>query len=51
MADTRKPYTLTLAGIEHTVLLSPEDAEKYGDRAVLTKQAVPANKARTVENK
>lgn len=52
MADSRKSYTVTLAGTEHTLLLSAEDAEKYGDRAVLVKASpTPANKARTVDNK
>lgn len=33
MADSRKRYTLTLAGIEHTVLLSERGAARYGDLA------------------
>lgn len=53
MADTRKPYTVTIGGLEHTLLLSPEDAERYGEDAVLTKQVeAPANKAvKTPSNK
>jgi hypothetical protein len=51
MADSRKSYTVTINGLEHTMLLTPEDAERYGDDAVETKQATPANKSRTVSNK
>ena len=46
MADKRKEYTVTINGIEHTLLLTPEDAERYGDDAVEVKAApAPANKA------
>lgn len=51
MADNRKPYTVTISGIEHTLLLNAEDAERYGEDAVEIKQAQPANKARTADNK
>lgn len=44
-------YTVTINGIEHTMLLSPEDAERYGDEAkkatTSTKASTPANKARS----
>lgn len=52
MADNRKPYVVSLAGIEHTLLLTVEDAARYGAGAVEIKQASsPANKARTPQNK
>jgi len=52
MADNRKPYTVTISGIEHTLLLDAEDAARYGEDAVEVKQAsAPANKARTAETK
>lgn len=51
MADSRKEYTVKIGGVEHTLLLSSEDAERYGDDAVLVKQAEPANKSRTASNK
>lgn len=50
MSDLKK-YRLTLGAVEHTVLLSDDDAARYGDRAVLVKQAAPANKKRTPANK
>lgn len=44
-------YTVTINGIEHTMLLSPEDAERYGEDAkkvsTSSKAAAPANKARS----
>jgi hypothetical protein len=52
MADSRKSYTVTINGLEHTMLLAAEDAERYGDAAVEVKEsAKPANKSRTAENK
>lgn len=52
MSDPRKPYTVVLGGLPHTLLLSPEAAARYGDQAVEVKQAeAPANKARTPRNK
>lgn len=52
MADNRKPYTVTVSGIEHTMLLNAEDAERYGKAAVPVKQqARPANKSVTPDNK
>ena len=47
MADNRKQYLLTMAGVEHTVLLTPQDAERYGELAVEFKAVkATANKAR-----
>lgn len=31
MADNRKRYIYTVKGVEHTLLLTPDDAEHYGD--------------------
>lgn len=49
MADNRKEYTVTIGGVEHTLLLSAEDAERYGEDAKQADQ--PANKSRTAQNK
>lgn len=44
-------YIVTINGIEHTMLLSAEDAERYGDSAkkadkpATKKAAAPANKS------
>lgn len=46
-----KEYTVTIGGIEHTVQLTDEDAKRLGAKPVETKQAAPANKARTASNK
>ena len=51
MADPRKEYEIEVSGIKHTVLLLPEDAERYGKDAVEVKAATPANKAATPANK
>jgi hypothetical protein len=52
MADQRKPYAVTINGLEHTLLLSAEDAARYGEAAVEVKESPkPANKARTADNK
>ena len=51
MADPRKEYEIEVSGIKHTVLLLPEDAERYGKDAVEVKAAAPANKAATPANK
>lgn len=50
MADDRKPYTVNVAGVDHTMLLTDEDAKRYGVRAQV-KAAEPKNKARTASNK
>lgn len=46
-----KEYEVEINGVKHTLLLDPEDAKRYGDAAVETKQAEPANKSRTAQNK
>lgn len=43
MADKRKEYTVTINGIEHTMLLNEQDAEHYGEAAVSA--VAPFNKA------
>lgn len=51
MADKLEEYTVVINGIEHTMLLTAEDAERYGDNAkksgaAQTKKAsAPANKS------
>jgi hypothetical protein len=44
-------YVVTINGIEHTMLLDKEGAERYGDQAkkssASTKSATPANKSRS----
>ena len=48
MVDSRKKYHLTVGGVKHTMLLTPQDAERYGEAAVEAKEAkAPANKARS----
>lgn len=46
MADTRKEYEVDINGVKHTLLLSPEDAERYGKAAAPkpNKQASAPNK-------
>lgn len=45
-------YTVDIGGLEHTVLLSDEDAKARGLKPVETKEAVaPNNKARTTTKK
>lgn len=45
-------YTVTINGVSHTMLLSKEDAERYGDAAqkgassTTTKAKQPVNKAK-----
>lgn len=46
-ADTRKLYTVVIGGIEHTLLLNAEDAERYGDAAKPSSDKAVLNKART----
>ena len=55
-----KEYTVLIGGHPHTVLLTPEDAERRGAVEVVEtvevelpepKAATPANKARSVGNK
>lgn len=46
-------YEIEINGIKHTVLLSDEDAKKYGDAAapVAEKAKAPGNKSRKPANK
>lgn len=46
-----KEYTVVIGGIEHTMLLTEEDAKRRDAKPVETKQAKSANKSRTPENK
>lgn len=47
-----KEYRIDIAGLEHTVLLSDEDAKARGLKPVEEKAApAPANKARETKNK
>lgn len=46
-----KDYEVTINGIVHTMQLTTEDAERYGDSAVEVKQSKPANKSRSADNK
>jgi len=43
-------YVVTIGGVEHTMLLSDEDAKRYGDAAKKGK-ASPDTKAKAVPNK
>lgn len=48
----RAEYTVTINGVEHTVRMTEEEAEKAGaTKASGEKQAAPANKARVVKSK
>lgn len=48
-------YVVTINGVEHTMMLSQEDAERYGDNAkkssssstAKSKASAPSNKARS----
>jgi len=46
-----KEYTVTIGGIEHTLLLDDEDAEARGAKPVQHKASVPANKSRSTDTK
>jgi hypothetical protein len=48
-----KEYRVTIGGLEHTVLLSDEDAKQLGDAAKPVTKAAPApsNKSRTPRTK
>jgi hypothetical protein len=47
-----KEYKIDIGGVEHTVLLSDEDAKARGLNAPAEKKAAqPANKAQTPKNK
>ena len=47
----RKEYVVDIGGIPHTILLTDEDAERYGDKATPVKAKQPANKSRKPANK
>lgn len=49
MSDKRTEYVVTVGGVEHTMLLTAEDADRYGDAAqrAKAKAAKPENKGRT----
>lgn len=49
MTDERSEYTVTIGGLEHTLLLDPVDAERLGDAASKAKK--PSNKSRAVSSK
>ena len=46
--DNRKEYVVTVGGVDHTMLLSDEDAKRYGDAA---KAASAQNKQGSAKNK
>lgn len=47
-----KEYTVTIGGLEHTMLLTDEDAERMAAKPVALKESVqPANKARDARDK
>lgn len=46
-----KVYEVQINGLPHTMQLSEEDAKRLNAKPVVTKQAAPANKARTVAGK
>ena len=50
MADQRKPYTLHVNGVPHTVLMDPEEAEKAGLK-VAEKSVSPADTSAAADNK
>lgn len=47
-APKLEEYTVVINGIEHTLLLTAEDAERY---ETATKASAPANKSRTARDK
>ena len=49
MSDQRKPYTVTIGGVDHTMLLTEEDAAARG--AVPVKELTPKNKAHAPKSK
>jgi hypothetical protein len=44
-------HTVMIGGLEHTMLLSEEDAARYEEAAPKSKAKTPANKARSAESK
>lgn len=49
MADL-KEYTVVIGGVEHTLQLSDEDAQRYGDAAT-PKSSTASNKSRSASDK
>lgn len=50
--DQPREYTVLINGLEHTMMLTAEDAKGYGDNATPKAKAKPASgKSRTPENK
>lgn len=47
MTDARKETTVVIGGVEHTLLLDSEDADRYGD----AKAQAPQNKSRAASGK
>lgn len=45
MADTRSEYVVIIGGVPHTMLLTDEDAARYGQAAQKKAAPKPANKA------
>lgn len=44
-------HTVVIGGLEHTLLLSDEDAARYEEATPKSKAKSPANKARQAESK
>lgn len=53
MSDEQEPseYTVDINGVEHTMLLTEEDAKRYGDSATKAKAKAPANKSSSASSK
>jgi len=50
--DNRKEMTVVVHGIEHTMLLDPEDVERYkAEEKASTKATTPSNKSRSADDK
>ena len=53
--DSRKEMTVKVHGIEHTMLLDPEDVERYKAEEKVhsanVKASTPANKSRSADDK
>ena len=49
--DPRQEYTVTIGGVEHTLLLDDAAAKRLGGTPVQAKQRTPANKSGSAESK
>lgn len=49
--DKRTEHVVTIGGVEHTMLLTDDDAKRLGAEAVGSKAKQPANKSRTTSDK